>query len=111
MARRNEGTIYLLHLESPFYHSNHYLGFARDLEARLTEHFKGAGAKFTQAVRRAGIGFNCVRTWKGTRLDERALKNRRDARSLCPECRADRNAAKYFSKAMKKLGVKRIDWN
>lgn len=118
-----KGTVYLVCLkvsESKFsirsyFHAGHYVGFAEEgnLESRLEEHKKGIGSKLLRAARRYGIGFQCVRTWEnGTRTLERALKNRHDARSLCPNCCADRRAAQMFSKAMKDLGgVKRIIWN
>jgi hypothetical protein len=35
-----------------------------------------------------GIGFQIVRTWPGSRSFERKLKNRKNARKLCPICRA-----------------------
>lgn len=84
-----KGTVYLLHFERNYKHAAHYLGFAENLENRIKEHAAGHGARLTQVIRDAGIGFELVRTWDAqTRTFERALKNRRDARALCPNCRA-----------------------
>ena len=39
-----------------------------------------------RAVNAAGIGWHLVRTWPGTRDTERAIKELRSGRRLCPEC-------------------------
>lgn len=109
-----QGTVYLDHFETKFHHAGHYLGFAEEgnLESRQDEHRKGLGSKLVRAALSAGINFRLVRTWEdGTRSLERALKKRKDARSLCLECRADRRASQQFSRAMRKMGVRRIYWN
>lgn len=95
-AKKREltGTIYSLHFNQRYRHAGHYLGFATDLKNRLDEHAAGCGARLMQVVINIGIKFECVRTWTGTRSFERQLKNRRDARSLCPHCRAERKAEK-----------------
>jgi predicted GIY-YIG superfamily endonuclease len=85
------GTAYLFHFAEKYAHAQHYLGFAEVLENRLAEHFQGRGSRLTQVVTSAGIKIECVRTWENvTRSDERKLKNRRDARALCPICKAER---------------------
>lgn len=81
------GTIYLLHFDRPYKHARHYLGWTRDLPARIARHFSGHGSKLMRAVQRAGIGAKVVRTWPGDRHLERALKNRKNGCRLCPECR------------------------
>lgn len=110
-----KGTAYLVHLDRPLYGSTgHYLGFAEEgnLDTRLTQHGTTSGAKMLLAARQRGINFECVRTWENvTRKTERSLKNRKDARSLCPHCKDDRREAKKFYDAMRKLRVKRISWN
>jgi putative endonuclease len=85
---------YLLHfdqpignLENPRGQALHYLGYADRLDRRALEHLTGKGAKITQALHRRGIGFSIARTWKGSRTIERRLKNRKNARKLCPICR------------------------
>lgn len=104
---KTQGTIYLLCYSRKFRHARHYIGFCEQpLEDRLEEHFSGQGANFTRALKNAGIEANCVRTWEGTRELERQLKNRRDARSLCPNCKEGRNYEKAFSAMMSR--IKRI---
>ncbi len=89
------GTVYLLHFSQKYHHAGHYLGFAENLENRIEEHRDGRGARLTQVIKNADIEFECVRTWdKKTRSFERQLKNRHDARSLCPTCRAERSEEK-----------------
>lgn len=84
------GTIYLLHFERPFHHARHYLGWTEgaEVDRRLEEHRSGRGAKLTAAVSKAGIGFSVVRTWSGTRHEERRLKRWKNAgRRVCPVCK------------------------
>lgn len=82
------GVLYLLHFERPLHHARHYLGFCSSyegLESRLDYHARGQGSPLLRAV---GRGWKVARLWKGTRDDERRLKNRKEAPSLCPVCSA-----------------------
>ena len=56
------------------------------LERRLLAHATGRGSNLLAVVAAAGIGWRLVRTWRGTRHDERALKRQHGARPLCPVC-------------------------
>lgn len=79
---------YLLHFATPYKHAKHYLGYAELISARIEHHRAGSGARLMEVIREAGIEFAVVRIWKnGTRKDERALKNRKNAPKLCPVCR------------------------
>ncbi len=83
------GDVYLLHFAAPIsdqHTTQHYIGFALDLEARLDEHERGRGARLTQVARERGIVFQVAATWKGDRALERALKNLHNAPLLCPVC-------------------------
>ncbi len=105
MTSRTKGTVYLLHFEIPYVsqrdtyyvgeetrHGNrrkvvqHYIGWTDDLEARLKEHRSGNGARLMSAVQRAGINWECVRTWVGTIRKEKELKRRKKAAAFCPIC-------------------------
>lgn len=86
------GTVYLLHFDVNLAHARHYIGWAKDLDARLRHHGTSNGSRLMAAVSGAGIGFRVVRTWPGDRHLERKLKQRKDAASLCPQCRARRLA-------------------
>jgi predicted GIY-YIG superfamily endonuclease len=86
-------TVYLIHFERPLGdlsnprgQAQHYIGFTEDLAARLDAHRKGNGSAIMAAVGREGIGWRLVRTWEGGRDVERALKDRKNARRLCPIC-------------------------
>lgn len=81
------GRLYLLHFDVPYKHARHYLGYAgHGVRRRLKEHAAGRGARLTAVVRAAGIGWLCVRVWKGTRSDERRLKRWNGLGQLCPVC-------------------------
>ncbi len=82
--------VYLLHFSKPYKHAAHYIGYCRDdrLLDRLAEHDAGHGARLIEVIKAAGISFACVRTWPGTRQDERRLKNWHKAAQLCPVCRS-----------------------
>jgi predicted GIY-YIG superfamily endonuclease len=81
-----DGTVYLLHLDPPLKHARHYTGWTSDLDQRLEAHRAGRGARLLEVVREAGGTFRLVRTWPGSRTLERAIKNRKEAPKLCPEC-------------------------
>jgi predicted GIY-YIG superfamily endonuclease len=80
------GVVYLLHLDPAYRHARHYIGWTRDLAARLEAHRAGRGARLMEVVKQAGGSFRLARTWPGDRDRERAIKNRHEAPKLCPEC-------------------------
>jgi predicted GIY-YIG superfamily endonuclease len=83
---KNQGTIYLLHFSEPYKHARHYTGFTKELSARLAEHASGTGARLLQVITEAGLSFELVRTWKGTRKSERQIKRHGGASRICPMC-------------------------
>lgn len=84
------GTVYLIHLESPIAHARHYIGWSRFLKQRIRHHRQGTGARFLAEAVRRGIAFDVVRKWKNADGNfERKLKNRKKARKLCPVCRKE----------------------
>jgi predicted GIY-YIG superfamily endonuclease len=87
MSHRNvQGTVYLLHFSKPYKHAAHYMGWAKDLESRLTEHQAGQGARLIAVIKAAGIDWKLARTWKGDRYRERQLKNQGSSKRHCPDC-------------------------
>lgn len=86
LRRVKHGTIYLLHFAKPYHHARHYLGWAVNADDRFQQHMSGGGSPLVKAVVESGIGVKIVRTWDGTRDDERALKNRKNSTKLCPLC-------------------------
>jgi predicted GIY-YIG superfamily endonuclease len=97
-------TVYLLHFSAPYRHAKHYLGFARDLNARLADHSAGQGARLLAVARDAGITWTLARTWSGDRKLERLLKNRKESPALCPVCAGEKalNRAAKFDKVRRK---------
>lgn len=82
------GSVYLIHLGEPMAHARHYIGWARSVAARLAHHRRGTGAGFLAVAAERGIEFDVVRTWQNAdKIFERHLKNRKNARRLCPVCR------------------------
>lgn len=83
----NIGTVYIEHLERPYHHAGHYIGWcAGDVQTRHAQHVAGQGARLLEVVADAGIGFSITRTWVGDRKFERQLKNQKNAKRLCPAC-------------------------
>ena len=60
-------TVYLYHLETPLggerHSAQHYIGSARNLDARDAAHRAGRGSHFTRAAVERGIGMTLARTW------------------------------------------------
>ena len=84
------GTVYLIHADRPLAHAQHYLGWTTDLESREDEHRRGQGSPLLRAMQAEGIGWRVSRLWpKRDRYFERKLKNRKNARALCPVCGAE----------------------
>ena len=91
--QKQTGTIYLIHFEKPIGNlshplssAQHYMGWCSDLDKRLDRHRSGQGSSIMRYVEQSGVGWNVVRTWQGTRDDERALKNQKNAKRFCPVC-------------------------
>lgn len=84
---------YLLHFDrriSPSHTTQHYLGSADDLDARIWKHRHHPDARLLQVAKERGIHFTVARTWTGGRELERKLKNQKNAPKLCPICAAQR---------------------
>lgn len=96
--RRNvKGSIYLLHFHRAFKHARHYTGWAKNVDARVGEHFDGSAhsSHLVKAALAAGIGFDVARVWQGkTRNDERKMKLQGGASRRCPICAEARKNAR-----------------
>lgn len=88
--------VYLIHFATPLKHARHYIGYtSHGLKERIERHRAGQGARLMQVITEAGIEWDVVKTWpKGTRADERRLKNQKHAWKHCPVCRAERGMAR-----------------
>ena len=79
--------LYLLHFDPPYKHAGHYLGWAKDIDARLGAHMRGTGARLVAVAVAAGCRVELVRVWGGwTRKDEARLKKQGSRARLCPIC-------------------------
>lgn len=93
--------VYLLHFDQPYPGGQlprHYLGVARDVESRMTEHRNGSSkSRLTRACRERGIEVELVRQWslpypKAAFDFERRLKQQKHSYSrLCPLCKDAKN--------------------
>jgi len=92
--RGGAGTVYLLHLDPPYKHARHYLGWASagNLGNRLGHHAAGSGANLLRYAAKAGGTWRLVRTWPGDRHLERRIKRRGGLRRCCPVCRPELEA-------------------
>jgi predicted GIY-YIG superfamily endonuclease len=79
------GTIYLIHFDHPVAHARHYLGWTSDLPERLRVHLAGQGSPLIRAASHGGA-VRLVRTWVGTRSDERKMHSRHENPRMCPVC-------------------------
>lgn len=91
LDRGGSGTVYLLHLDPPYKHARHYIGWASpgNLAHRLGHHAAGSGANLLRVVAEAGGTWTVVRTWAGGRDLERRIKRRGGAARVCPTCRPE----------------------
>lgn len=82
--------VYVLHIEPPYLHARHYIGFTtRKVGERVADHFAGRGSPLVKAALDAGHVVTIAHSWRcGTRGFERSLKNRKDTPNWCPICGA-----------------------
>ena len=81
--------VYLLHFNKPINpnrSTQHYLGFAKDLDERIREHRWGKGSRLTQVAYERDITFKVAEVWKGDRSFERQMKRQKNSRRFCPIC-------------------------
>jgi len=85
------GRVYLIHFDQKLHHARHYIGYTRlSIEARISRHHSGDGAKLLRALDQRGIGWRVARVWENQSQEfERKLKNRKNAKKLCPVCRGE----------------------
>ena len=80
--------VYVLHIEPPYRHAAHYIGFTTRPEGeRIAEHLAGRGSPLIRAALAAGHEVTVALKWHcGTREFERYLKNQKGTREFCPRC-------------------------
>lgn len=94
LEKINKSGVYLLHFKdkiSDKHTTQHYLGYADDIDARAAQHKSGKGARLTQVAKEKNIDFDIAKTWPGKdRNFERKMKNRKNAPKLCPICQKEK---------------------
>jgi len=84
------GVVYLICFRRRYKHAGHYIGWTNSLLRRLRTHARGnpcgKAARLMVVIHEAGIEWDLVCAWEGTRDDERRLKNRHGANKFCPRC-------------------------
>ena len=80
--------VYVLHIEPPYEHASHYIGYTtRKVRDRIAEHLAGRGSPLIRAALDAGHSVEVAHSWQcGTRLFERYLKNRKETTRWCRRC-------------------------
>lgn len=82
--------IYLLHFSYPIsenHTTQHYLGYAEDVEKRVLQHQMGQSkARLIEVAVERGIGMQLVRVWEGDRALERKFKRQKNLKMFCPIC-------------------------
>jgi hypothetical protein len=80
------GVVYLIHLDQPVGHAQHYTGWYQN-PRRLSYHGSAGGARLLAIAAKRGISWRVVLEVPGDRNLERQLKNRGGARKRCPVCK------------------------
>ena len=83
--QRPEGVVYLLHFSEQVGNAGHYLGWAKDLESRLSAHRAGRGGRATRVLVGRGGSFVLAQTWPGGLALEAKLR-RQGPKRRCPIC-------------------------
>ena len=82
-----QGWIYIAHFVPAFKHAKHYTGWTEDLRTRFQAHRKGQGSNLIKHVIHAGHVIKLFVVKRGTRKEERRLKNSAHPERICPICR------------------------
>lgn len=88
-------SVYLIHLEKPFKHAKHYIGYTalESVEDRVKRHKNNSGSHFLSVCNYECIDYKVVRTWnRMTIKDAKELERRIKKHSstpLCPICNPD----------------------
>ncbi len=96
-------------LQRPYHHARHYIGWARDVEARVAEHRAGAGSPLIRAALAAGVRVELAATMPGSRFLERRLERWHKTGQFCPRCRAARGGKGSLTGWHARIAVKRAN--
>jgi predicted GIY-YIG superfamily endonuclease len=82
--------LYLIHIDPPYKHAAHYLGYSDDIARRVWEHVHvpSKASPLLKAALAAGCKLSVARVYLGAGRDfERRLKNRGSHKRHCPTCK------------------------
>jgi predicted GIY-YIG superfamily endonuclease len=87
--------VYLICFDRAYKHARHYLGWAKNIKQRISEHRNGQGARLLAVINEVGIEWEVVRVRKDAdRSVESRFKHSHDRVSLCPICGEERRQKK-----------------
>jgi len=84
---KNTGFIYIIHMTPKYKHARHYIGFSYDPKQRFSEHRAGRGSRLLEVAVNAGCKLKIAVLGRGTRHDERRMKNEGHSVRHCPYCK------------------------
>jgi predicted GIY-YIG superfamily endonuclease len=100
MSNQSPGYVYFLRFTEPIsagHTTQHYIGWASDLANRVETHRERPDARLLQVAKERGINFEVARVWKGSREDERYLKNLKAGHRLYSGRRVERLAERELT--------------
>ena len=79
---------YLIHFDKPVNKAGiqHYIGFAKDLNERISKHRASQGSELTRRANQAGISWKVVRVWRSADADAEKSLKKLGGVNLCPYC-------------------------
>lgn len=83
--------VYILHFKrpiSPNHTTQHYTGFAVDIDQRIREHRKGKGSRLCTVAKERQIPFVLAELLLGERSLERQIKRQKNGKKFCPICQS-----------------------
>ncbi len=83
-----ENVCYLIHFDEPVNRAGvqHYIGFAKSLPERVSQHRASKGASITARANALGIGWQVVRVWRNASREAELGLKQFGGKNLCPYC-------------------------
>ena len=97
-------SVYVLHLDPPYKHARHYVGWAHHVKRRVQHHREGRGARLLEVAVAAGSEVLVGRVFRGRdRTFERRMKQRRwgPLEEICRVCLE--RAGKHRPRSLRRL--------
>lgn len=79
--------VYIIHIDEKIGRCQHYVGYTKDLERRISEHRGKNGSPLLNEANRRGFHWDVVvKIPNGDRETEKRLKSYKKASRFCPIC-------------------------